>query len=483
MNKKRRCQQVDQLLESFGLSSQAHTPIGTVFRKSLSDGQKRRVAVARQLVTSPKILFLDEPTSGLDSAASFEVVQYLQQLARSNNIVVLCSIHQPSTATLNLFDKLLLMSTGKLLYNGPVSNVTKYFSERDVEIPLHTNPAEYLLDLVNVDFTRDSKATAALMQSLEQHWKTSADRAALNKSIEESRLSQPVQVNSRESPRIGTRLAALLHRSLIKALRDPLAYGIRYAFSFCFSILVGTVWLYLHHDQGSIQPLTSEIFFVLCFMSVSALIYGPAFIEDYLLFVHDRRNASYGPAEFALSNLVIAVPYVITSSFMFALVAYWLTNPTRTAGSFFTWVLWISLTSFAAEGLLVFTVAVYSDFMFVIAVFAFLNCLLLCSQGFFISKSNLTPFYRYLWHYWNYLTYSFQELMVLEFKGVQYDCGEGCQCVFNSPLAKQCKVAGEAILQQYNVPVDARTGASVGIVIAIGLGYRLAAYLLFRFKN
>jgi ABC-type multidrug transport system ATPase subunit len=87
LTKDERLYQIQDLLKSFGLIDQANTLIGTPLRKGISDGQKKRLAVARQLVASPKILFLDEPTSGLDSAASFQVVQYLRDLARRNNLI------------------------------------------------------------------------------------------------------------------------------------------------------------------------------------------------------------------------------------------------------------------------------------------------------------------------------------------------------------------------------------------------------------
>ncbi|KFY93788.1 hypothetical protein V500_03528, partial [Pseudogymnoascus sp. VKM F-4518 (FW-2643)] len=127
--------QINALLESFGLVHQADTVIGTSLRKGISDGQKRRLAVARQLVTSPKILFLDEPTSGLDSAASFEVVQYLRASARRNNLIIICSVHQPSTSTFNLFDKLLLVAAGKPHYFGAVPNVYEHYRNIGVDIP------------------------------------------------------------------------------------------------------------------------------------------------------------------------------------------------------------------------------------------------------------------------------------------------------------------------------------------------------------
>lgn len=88
--KRDRMARVDGLLESFGLHEQANTIIGTPIKKGISGGQKRRVGIASQLITAPKILFLDEPTSGLDSAASFEVINYLKSVAKKNNVSTSC---------------------------------------------------------------------------------------------------------------------------------------------------------------------------------------------------------------------------------------------------------------------------------------------------------------------------------------------------------------------------------------------------------
>jgi ABC-type multidrug transport system ATPase subunit len=81
-------ERIQTLLEAFGIQNQANTLVGTPIRKGISGGQKRRVSVASQLITCPKILFLDEPTSGLDSTASFEVISYAKELARLNNVSI-----------------------------------------------------------------------------------------------------------------------------------------------------------------------------------------------------------------------------------------------------------------------------------------------------------------------------------------------------------------------------------------------------------
>jgi ABC-type multidrug transport system ATPase subunit len=84
--KSERMRRIDGLVEAFGLRKQEKSLIGTPIRKGISGGQKRRVTIASQLITAPKILFLDEPTSGLDSAASWEVVNYIRGVAKRNNV-------------------------------------------------------------------------------------------------------------------------------------------------------------------------------------------------------------------------------------------------------------------------------------------------------------------------------------------------------------------------------------------------------------
>lgn len=54
--------------------------------KGISGGQKRRLTIATEIISFPRILFLDEPTSGLDSTASFETVSFIRSFARKHNV-------------------------------------------------------------------------------------------------------------------------------------------------------------------------------------------------------------------------------------------------------------------------------------------------------------------------------------------------------------------------------------------------------------
>ena len=108
---------VEGTIMEMGLQECADTVIGNWHLRGISGGEKKRLSVALEILTMPKILFLDEPTSGLDSASAFFVVQALRNIARDGRTVI-SSIHQPSSEVFALFDDLFLLSGGETVYFG-----------------------------------------------------------------------------------------------------------------------------------------------------------------------------------------------------------------------------------------------------------------------------------------------------------------------------------------------------------------------------
>ena len=115
--------------------------------RGISGGEKRRVGIACELVTSPSILFLDEPTSGLDSHNAYNVVECLVNLARTYNRTVVFTIHQPRSNIVALFDQLVLLAKGRTVYSGPFSRCQHYFDSIGYPCPPGFNIADYLVDL------------------------------------------------------------------------------------------------------------------------------------------------------------------------------------------------------------------------------------------------------------------------------------------------------------------------------------------------
>ncbi|GLI80382.1 hypothetical protein PoHVEF18_008736 [Penicillium ochrochloron] len=487
VTKRQRIDRIRTLLEAFGIQNQAGTLVGTPIRKGISGGQKRRVSVASQLITCPKILFLDEPTSGLDSKASYEVMSYAKELARANNIIIIASIHQPSTTTFKLFDKLLLLSGGKTCYFGTINNVDSYFGQIGHPVPAHTNPAEFLLDIVSSDFGGASGQAPERVQQIQYAWSVSGESTAvMNQVTERTRESEKragaLSAEDMARPGPVTVTVALLHRSFIKSYRDVIAYGIRIVMYLGLAIMMGTVWLRLHPSQDYIQPFINAIFFGSAFMSFMAVAYVPAYIEDRATFVKERANGLYGATPFMVANFLIGLPFLFLISMLFSIVSYWLSNFRPDGSAFMIWVMWMFLDLVAAESLVVFVTSIFPNFVISLALVAFANGLWMSVGGFLVTPTILNPFWKYVFHYIDYQAYVFQGMMVNEFSERIYSCGDGCHCMFNSDLASQCQIRGTAVLQQYGYATG-RTGKWVGILIGIIAVYRLFGWIALHLRR
>lgn len=113
---------VKQIVKDLQLEGRMDTIVGNSWVKGLSKGELKRLAIAEGLLGKPRVVVLDEPTTGLDSHLSLELMLILKKLALRKNILVLMTLHQPSTRAFHLIDKMALLSSrGSVVYFGPPS--------------------------------------------------------------------------------------------------------------------------------------------------------------------------------------------------------------------------------------------------------------------------------------------------------------------------------------------------------------------------
>jgi ABC-type multidrug transport system ATPase subunit len=148
MSRQSKEQRVDDVERQLGIHAIRNQTIGSEENgRGISGGEKRRVSIACELVTSPSILFLDEPTSGLDSYNAFNVVECLVNLVKNYNRTVVFTIHQPRSNIVALFDQLILLARGRTVYSGPFESCQPYFDNIGYPCPPGFNIADYLVDL------------------------------------------------------------------------------------------------------------------------------------------------------------------------------------------------------------------------------------------------------------------------------------------------------------------------------------------------
>ena len=176
---KRECEMiVENVLSRYGLLRCADTLVGGDSGgkevRGISGGEKRRLSIACETAFSfggssgsrdnssadgkwqqqrqqHQLVVCDEPTSGLDAFSADRVVSQLAGLAVERRAVVVCSLHQPRSASWSrAHDVMLLANGGRVAYHGPVSKCIPYFTSIGYECPANYNPAEFLIDLVSI---------------------------------------------------------------------------------------------------------------------------------------------------------------------------------------------------------------------------------------------------------------------------------------------------------------------------------------------
>ena len=115
----------NKIVEDFNLSN-----ILTQKGRELSGGQRRRVEIARCLVTMPKIILMDEPFAGIDPIAVEDIKKILNKLV-SQGISILITDHNVSAA-LEICSRGLILSEGKILAEGSTDELIKNTKVREV---------------------------------------------------------------------------------------------------------------------------------------------------------------------------------------------------------------------------------------------------------------------------------------------------------------------------------------------------------------
>jgi len=116
---------LDELLEFAQLLDKKNSKV-----KSLSGGMKRRLTIARALVSDPDILMLDEPTTGLDPQARHILWDRLFRL-KEKGVTLLITTHHMDEAE-QLCDRLMVMDKGEIMAEGSPAELIKKYSTKEV---------------------------------------------------------------------------------------------------------------------------------------------------------------------------------------------------------------------------------------------------------------------------------------------------------------------------------------------------------------
>jgi len=349
---------VDKLLTDFGLENVADNPIGTVFVRGLSGGQKKRVDVGTELIAAPTILLLDEPTSGLDGSIAFEVLSVIKSILKASEgrLSIMMSIHQPNSRILELFDHILLLGGGGMLFFGTVPESIDYFSNIGFSPPKNYTPTDFFLQVsdtnfgTNSDFDFEGSFHSSVYSVQLGHFLESVKKegeytcsivpidssvalesgTANNDHVEARAISDgdevDIGVSVADYHRGGTSLwrqySTLVKRDFVLAYKDPSLYYLQFVLISGFGFLVGAVFLDQKYEINSAMSNIPGALLWIVMMNCYMLVFKVYHLSKAdKRFKHERSNNTYSVLAYWLADLT-STSILLVSYFPSGIIAY-----------------------------------------------------------------------------------------------------------------------------------------------------------------
>ncbi|KAF5200483.1 Abc transporter g family member [Thalictrum thalictroides] len=139
----------DYILKILGLDVCADTLVGNEMFRGISGGQRKRVTTGEMLVGPSKTLFMDEISTGLDSMTTFHIVNVLRQSIHILHGTAVISLLQPAPETYDLFDDIILLSEGQIVYQGPREHALEFFEHMGFKCPERKGVADFLQEVTS----------------------------------------------------------------------------------------------------------------------------------------------------------------------------------------------------------------------------------------------------------------------------------------------------------------------------------------------
>ena len=256
-------------INKMGLEHVKNSYVGGAGRiRGISGGERRRVSVGMEIVTSPKIVLLDEPTSGLDSSSAKNVISTLKSLSQSDCIVMV-SLHQPPPSIFNMLDKVMFLANGVCLYDDSPDNVESFLNGLEFQRPTGEGVAEFMLECAS-----DENALAKILSSRPKVLSKDSDDSEAVIDIEQQPLGKVATIRRIPQPTrspIATEIATLTWRNGLDMIRNPSLILLHWLLALGMGIFAGCVFYQVGLDTSGAQNRAGGIIFALALFAFTSL--------------------------------------------------------------------------------------------------------------------------------------------------------------------------------------------------------------------
>lgn len=424
---------IDALIAELGLTEQRDTIVGDLFLKGLSGGQKRRLSIALEALSCPENFFLDEPTSGLDAESALQVMEFLKCYARgSPGRRVILTIHQPSAFIWERIDNVVLLSKGKVVYEGARSNIEDFFASHGHPTPLGWNASDHYVTMVNDEFRDHAKSVDEwadlYMQWEKKHhlgedgsvaFRVEASKAARTKSMVSvtQSVTQKQHIKSSRSSNFRA-VFELTYRYFLNLWFNPGILLTRVAMYSMLALMVGALFWELgdRTDYDSILSRSAVLFYCVAFFIFMSVAVLPFTVMERDIVDKEVQNRYYHPITYQIAQGVASIPGAGLLAGLVSMIILLMLKFNDPAWYFLN--MFLALTT--SEALAQLVSHVVPHFVIGMALVAGLFGFFMLFQGFMLVPSQFPN--RLRWTYdVAFHTYSWRSFMVTEFRGLEFN--------------------------------------------------------------
>ncbi|XP_021765340.1 ABC transporter G family member 35-like [Chenopodium quinoa] len=473
---------VDYTLRILGLDICRDTLVGDDMLRGISGGQKKRVTTGEMIVGPTKALFMDEISTGLDSSTTFQIVKCLQQIAHLSDATILVSLLQPAPETFDLFDDIILLSEGQIVYQGPREHVVEFFESCGFRCPERKGTADFLQEVTS-------------KKDQEQYW---ADTSKPYRYIpvsefvtrfkrfhvglrQDNELSVPYDKAQSHKAALVYKKYSVPYKELLKASfdkewllikRNPFVYIFKAIQIMIIAIITSTVFIrtkmHTRNENDGALYMGALIFTLIINMFNGFA--EMAMIMQRLPVFYKHRDLLLHPAwTFTLPSFLLGIPISIFESIVWTSMTYYSIGFAPEASRYFKQLLLVFLIQQMASGMFRVTAGLCRT-MIIANTGGALSVLLMFMLGGFILPKALIPNWLQ-WGYWvSPLSYAFNALAVNEMFAPRW---------MNKPASDGVTPLGVQVLKNFSVFTDKNwywIGAAslVGFIVVLNLIYTLA---------
>ncbi|KAF9599142.1 hypothetical protein IFM89_035421 [Coptis chinensis] len=422
----------DYILKVLGLDVCAETIVGNDMLRGVSGGQRKRVTTGEVIVGPRKTLFMDEISTGLDSSTTYQIVKCTRNFVHLMEGTVLMALLQPAPETFDLFDDLILLSDGDIVYQGPREQVVEFFESLGFRLPPRKGVADFLQEVTSrkdqAQYWADPSKPYVFIPVPEI--KSAFRHSKYGRSVE-STLSVPFdKAKSLPSALFKTKYAVSKWELFMTCFARECVLISRnrflYIFRTCQVAFVGfvTCTMFLRtrlHPTDEINGnlYLSCLFFGLVHMMFNGFSELPIMISRLPVFYKQRDNLFHPAWAWSIPSWLLRVPYSVIEAVVWSCVVYYTVGFAPGAGRFFRYMFLLFTIHQMALGLFRMMAAIARD-MIVANTFGSASLLIIfLLGGFIIPKELVKPWW--VWAFWlSPLSYGQRAISVNEFTATRW---------------------------------------------------------------